>query len=138
LRSRSWDVLHQLWWICVKERNRLATEKLERARLECKYGDVENEERDKTVQETMKAIVDTMAERQQAYKEAVALARQDPHIDLARRDGAQFTPPAYVCDEEIEERIYANLVARTRIPMVTKSRMRLTVVRAVSRHLQSH
>ena len=34
LRSRDWDSLHQLWWVCVKERNRLATEKLERKRLE--------------------------------------------------------------------------------------------------------
>jgi len=45
----------------------------------------------------MKAILDTLAERQQAYKEAYELAKQDPAIDLSRMDGPQFTEPAYVC-----------------------------------------
>jgi large subunit ribosomal protein L47 len=96
LRSRDWDSLHQLWWVCVKERNRLATEKLERKRLEAGYGDYENQERDKTVQETMKAILDTLAERHQAYQEAYVLAQHDPDIDLSRTDGPQFTQPTYV------------------------------------------
>ncbi|KAH8698169.1 50S ribosomal protein-like protein L4 [Phaeosphaeriaceae sp. PMI808] len=95
LRSRDWDALHQLWWICVKERNRLATEKLERARIEAGYGDMENLGRDTTVQETMKAILDTLAERHQAYTDAYELAKRDPAIDLSRTDGPQFTQPAY-------------------------------------------
>jgi large subunit ribosomal protein L47 len=49
LRKRNWTDLHSLWWVCVKERNRLATEKIERERLEAGYGDVENRERDETV-----------------------------------------------------------------------------------------
>jgi hypothetical protein len=44
-----WDRLHSLWWACVKERNRLATEKLERARVDAGYGDHENKHRDETV-----------------------------------------------------------------------------------------
>jgi hypothetical protein len=80
----------------VKERNRLATEKIERNRLEAGYGDVENEERDKTVQETMKAVLDTLSERHQAYTEAFELAKQDPNIDLLRTDGPQFVQPTYV------------------------------------------
>ncbi|KAI4700844.1 54S ribosomal protein L4 mitochondrial [Alternaria sp. BMP 2799] len=95
LRSRDWDTLHQLWWVCVKERNRLATEKLERKRLDAGYGDFENEERDKTVQETMKAILDTLAERHQAYQEAYVLAQRDPDIDLSRTDGPQYTQTPY-------------------------------------------
>lgn len=95
LRSRDWDSLHQLWWICVKERNRLATEKLERERLHAGYGDYENEARDKVVQETMKAILDTLAERQQAYIEALELAKQDPQIDLERTDGPQYEQIPY-------------------------------------------
>lgn len=95
LRSRDWDTLHQLWWVCVKERNRLATEKIERQRLNAGYGDYENQERDKTVQETMKAILDTLAERHQAYQEAFALAQHDPDIDLSRTDGPQYTQPPY-------------------------------------------
>lgn len=96
LRNRDWDTLHQLWWVCVKERNRLATEKIERNRIEAGYGDRENEQRDKMVQETMKAVLDTLSERQQAYTEALELAKQDPSIDLSRTDGPQFTEPAYV------------------------------------------
>jgi large subunit ribosomal protein L47 len=97
LRSRDWDTLHQLWWVCVKDRNRLATEKLERKRLGAGYGDQENKERDETVQKTMKAIIDTLAERQQAYQEAYELARRDPSIDLTRTDGPQYTQLPYVC-----------------------------------------
>jgi large subunit ribosomal protein L47 len=96
LRNRDWDTLHQLWWVCVKERNRLATEKIERDRLDAGYGDLENEQRDKTVQNTMKAILDTLSERHQAYTEALDIAKQDPNIDLSRTDGPQFVEPAYV------------------------------------------
>lgn len=96
LRSKDWDSLHQLWWICVKERNHLATEKEERARLKALYGDHESKERDMVIQKTMKAILDTLAERSQAYKEAYALASQDPSIDLSRTDGPQYSQLPYV------------------------------------------
>lgn len=98
LRSKDWDSLHQLWWICAKERNRLATEKLERKRLKAVWGDHEGKERDVAVQKTMKAILDTLAERTQAYEEAVALASQDPTIDLSRTSGPQYEQLPYVCD----------------------------------------
>lgn len=96
LRTKDWEALHQLWWVCVKERNRLATEKIERHRLQAGYGDRETENRDKTVQETMKAVLDTLAERQQAWHDAHMLARLDPDVDLRKTDGPQFTEPTYV------------------------------------------
>jgi large subunit ribosomal protein L47 len=96
LRNRDWDELHQLWWVCVKERNRLATEKIELNRLNAGYGEFEAQERDKTVQETMKAILDTLAERQTAYLEAFELAKNDPTIDLTRTDGPQYIQTPYV------------------------------------------
>lgn len=96
LRSKDWDSLHQLWWVCVKERNRLATEKLERTRLKAMYGDHEGKKRDEVIQKTMKAILDTLAERTQAYQEAYALASQDASIDLSKTDGPQYTQLPYV------------------------------------------
>ncbi|KAF2002331.1 MRP-L47-domain-containing protein [Amniculicola lignicola CBS 123094] len=110
LRRRSWEDLHQLWWVCMKERNRLATEKIERARQKLQYGDQENKERDETVcryrrraliwtfdadsvcqvQKTMRAIEDTLVERQKAWRDALELAQDDPEVDLSG------SGPAYV------------------------------------------
>ncbi len=49
LRHKSWEDIHCLWWICCKERNRLATEKLTRRRLQTGGGDFEAKARDKAV-----------------------------------------------------------------------------------------
>lgn len=94
LRGRDWETLQQLWWVCVKERNRLATETIEMERLNATYGMDSVEKRDEAVQKTMKAILDTLVERNMAYKEALQLARHDPTIDLTRTEN-QYQEPTY-------------------------------------------
>jgi large subunit ribosomal protein L47 len=49
LRGKSWDDLHALWWVCVKERNRISTARWERQKSMLGFGDAEANERDKTV-----------------------------------------------------------------------------------------
>lgn len=98
LRNRDWETLQQLWWVCVKERNRLATAKYEHKRQGAGYGQTEMQKRDEAIQETMKAILDTLAERNKAYEEAYKLAQRDPTIDL-RRTEHQYQEPSY--DSEV-------------------------------------
>lgn len=49
LREKSWEDLHKLWWVCVKERNRIATTNLERERMKAGFGAHEANERDRAV-----------------------------------------------------------------------------------------
>lgn len=49
LRHKSWDDLHKLWWISVKERNRIATASRERTRLKFKTGEEESKARMRVV-----------------------------------------------------------------------------------------
>lgn len=49
LRSKGWDDLHSLWWVCIKERNRIATGNTERKKGMYGYGFVEARAREMEV-----------------------------------------------------------------------------------------
>lgn len=49
LRWKDWVDLHKLWWVCVKEKNIMFTQELERKRLDPGYGDFEAKARKKEV-----------------------------------------------------------------------------------------
>ncbi|RAK72334.1 mitochondrial 54S ribosomal protein uL29m [Aspergillus fijiensis CBS 313.89] len=73
LREKSWDDLHSLWWVCVKERNRIATSNLERERLKAGYGEYEANERDRVVRVTQNGIKHVLRERWYAWEDAQKL-----------------------------------------------------------------
>jgi hypothetical protein len=82
LRQKSWEDLHSLWWVCAKERNRIATSSKERERLKAGYGQFEAEDRDKTVRKTQQAIKHALTERFYAWEHARKLAMNDKTVDL--------------------------------------------------------
>lgn len=83
LRSKDWEDLHRLWWVCLKERNRLSTERRERNRVKAGYGDLESEERLKEVKLTQRAIKHVLTERWYAWEDARKIAASDPEVNLA-------------------------------------------------------
>lgn len=82
LRNKDWDDLHRLWWVCIKERNRIQTTLHEMQRLGSVYGDVESGDRDKEVRKTMNNIKHTLTERWYAWENARVVAMEDEEVDL--------------------------------------------------------
>ncbi|KAK4156216.1 mitochondrial 39-S ribosomal protein L47 (MRP-L47)-domain-containing protein [Chaetomidium leptoderma] len=100
LRGKSWDDLHRLWWVCVKERNRISTSNWERKKSELGFGEAEAFVRDREVRATMRAIKHTLTERFYTWEDAVKTAENDPEINLSG-DGPPFTPSDYLEDAEV-------------------------------------
>ncbi|KAG5929290.1 hypothetical protein E4U42_006356 [Claviceps africana] len=95
LRRKSWEDLHSLWWVCCKERNMLATSKVELAKGKLGFGDKELEARDEEVMKTMRAIKHALTERYYTWQDAVDVAKADPEIDMQAEDGKVYKPGAY-------------------------------------------
>lgn len=80
LRNKSWEDLSSLWWVCAKERNRIATQEYERRRVEAGYGEHESDERDNRVRKTQRAIKHVLTERWYAYQNAWKEVNADPQL----------------------------------------------------------
>jgi len=91
LRGKNWEDLHALWWVCCKERNRIATEAFERKRLEAGYGDYEAKRRDVTVRRTQRAIKQVLTERYYSWRDAEVIAKEDPEINYSG-EGPVYLP----------------------------------------------
>lgn len=104
LRAKSWDDLHKLWWVCVKERNRIATAGYEREKGELGFGANEEATRDAEVKLTMKRIRHVLTERYYTWEDARELAELDPEINLAGggKNGPVFVPSEFMIEEEEE------------------------------------
>ncbi|KAI1006650.1 hypothetical protein K3495_g1567 [Podosphaera aphanis] len=98
LRGKSWEDLHALWWVCAKEKNRIATASYERERLNAGYGEAESEDRDKAVRRTQRGIKQVLTERWYSWTEARTLAQKDPEIDLSG-DGPAYRPKSFFEEE---------------------------------------
>lgn len=103
LRNKSWEDLHCLWWVCVKERNVLATQRVERTRVEAGYGDFEAGKRTAHVRRTQRAIKQVLTERYYAWEDARRLAVNDPEIDLSGERSPAYEPGVLEDDTPIFE-----------------------------------
>ncbi|KAK3390486.1 mitochondrial 39-S ribosomal protein L47 (MRP-L47)-domain-containing protein [Podospora didyma] len=102
LRHKSWDDLHRLWWVCVKERNRIATANWERNKSKLGFGESESKARDMAVRTTMRGIRHALTERFYTWEDAVKLAEADPEVDLSG-EVAPYTPNEYFEENVFEE-----------------------------------
>ncbi|KAB2580352.1 putative 50s ribosomal protein l4 protein [Lasiodiplodia theobromae] len=122
LRQKSWEDLHRLWWVCVKERNRLATAAYERKRINAGYGEYEAEARDNEVKLTMRAIKHTLAERWYAWENARQEAMNDAEIDLSGNGPAYSPAVEDAFQSEIEEKVDEEAVADAAKNKATRQR----------------
>jgi len=82
LRVKDWDDLHRLWWVCIKERNRISTSLSELKRVGSVYGEVEGQDRVLEVHKTMHSIKHVLTERWYAWENARYEAMDDDEVDL--------------------------------------------------------
>lgn len=94
LRAKSWDDLHKLWWVCVKELNIMATQKLERDRLDPGDGGHEAQGRRISIKNTQRGIKHVLTERYYAWQDARKVALNDNEVDLSG-NGPAYTPGAF-------------------------------------------
>ncbi|GAP84839.1 putative 50S ribosomal protein l4 protein [Rosellinia necatrix] len=104
LRHKSWEDLHKLWWVCVKEQNRLGTARKERNRLRLPDGVEEAQVRLGEVRVTMRSIKHALTERWYLWEDARKLAEADPEIDLSNERSPLVLKDYFEEPEPVPER----------------------------------
>jgi len=82
LSYKSFEDLHKLYWVCVKEKNRCLTHEKERDRLRAGYGVSESESRVEVVETTMNHIRQVLIDRQLSFNQANAMIGQKYIADI--------------------------------------------------------
>ncbi|KAG5438169.1 hypothetical protein PCANB_003020 [Pneumocystis canis] len=95
LRTKSFEDLHRLWYLCLKERNIIATQRQERQRLRIFTGAEEASKRDHQVRLTMARLKFVLNERLRAWNEAKKLEEENISISneskLISENTSQFS-----------------------------------------------
>ncbi|KAF2217870.1 hypothetical protein CERZMDRAFT_104345 [Cercospora zeae-maydis SCOH1-5] len=114
LKHKDWDDLHRLWWVCIKERNRLKTYELERTRAGNMFGQYESEQREKEIRRTMKCIKRVLTTRWYAWENAREAAMQDEEINMyADLDAGEL---AYLPKEEEHSEENSDALSQAELP----------------------
>ncbi|KIO27022.1 hypothetical protein M407DRAFT_243484 [Tulasnella calospora MUT 4182] len=99
LRRKSFQDLHTLWYVCIRERNLLATQRAEFRRLNIGLdGSTNLMDKDKRVRKTMKLIKLVLNERRLAYEQAKAIWEQG-------QQNTESAPDAEPAKEETSEMV---------------------------------
>ncbi|KAL8290491.1 hypothetical protein RQP46_002749 [Phenoliferia psychrophenolica] len=94
LRRKSFDELHQLWYVLLKERNVLLTQREEARRLRVDLrGFTSHADKLRMIQKSMARTKQVLSERRHAALEAAAILRargEDEKADRMANEGAAF------------------------------------------------
>ncbi|KAI9347956.1 mitochondrial 39-S ribosomal protein L47 (MRP-L47)-domain-containing protein [Zopfochytrium polystomum] len=116
LRAKSFDDLHKLWWVCLKEQNKLLSQRDEARRFEVMFLPTV---RLKMVRLTMRNIKMVVWERRIAYIQAQAIVeRETTRISLYEEVRSQMAEKgAPISDAAVERKVEAMMQKRFPIPV---------------------
>ncbi|KAJ1549221.1 54S ribosomal protein L4 mitochondrial, partial [Cladochytrium tenue] len=121
LRTKSFDDLHKLWWICIKEKNKLLSQQDEAVRFAVIFF---HKPRMRQVKRTMRNIKLVLWERRIAYMQAQAIVeRETTRMALLRQyqeeeDGKENAQDEPAADPAaLERRAEAELRRRFPVPV---------------------
>eukprot|EP00842_Homolaphlyctis_polyrhiza_P005763 jgi/Hompol1/6188/HPOL_004098-RA len=96
LRNKSFDDMHKLWWVCIKEQNKLCSQQEEARRFNMFFP---HKERLRELRLTMARIKQVIWERREAWMQAQAVLKQE----TARAELAAAGLEASEIDKRIAE-----------------------------------